>query len=83
MYCKHCGKEIADTAFMCPDCGTPTNEEKVKPEPATVRVSKKSVALSSSGFMLSVVGFVTGIIFGALFLAEDGIFLLYIIGVTR
>ncbi len=24
MYCKHCGKELADEALMCPDCGTPT-----------------------------------------------------------
>ena len=25
MFCKHCGKELADSAFMCPECGTPTS----------------------------------------------------------
>lgn len=24
MFCKNCGKELADTAFMCPNCGAPT-----------------------------------------------------------
>ena len=24
MFCKNCGKELADSAFMCPNCGTPT-----------------------------------------------------------
>lgn len=25
MYCTHCGKELADEAIMCPDCGMPTD----------------------------------------------------------
>lgn len=24
MFCKNCGKEIADNAIMCPSCGAPT-----------------------------------------------------------
>ncbi len=24
MYCKNCGKEISDMAFVCPNCGVKT-----------------------------------------------------------
>lgn len=44
MYCKHCGKELADEAIMCPNCGTPTGiifksakpEKKIKTERQSV-----------------------------------------------
>ena len=35
MYCTQCGKELAETAIVCPNCGSPTknfektNETKV------------------------------------------------------
>lgn len=28
MYCKNCGKQIADAAVICPDCGVPTDNFK-------------------------------------------------------
>ncbi len=27
MYCSNCGKEIADNAIMCPECGAPAKKE--------------------------------------------------------
>lgn len=30
MYCTKCGKEIADNAVMCPQCGTVPTSEKIK-----------------------------------------------------
>lgn len=30
MYCSHCGKELAETAIVCPNCGTPTSALAVK-----------------------------------------------------
>ena len=71
MYCYHCGKEIADEALMCPNCGAPTKntnavtkQEEVTPVVSSV-VNIKS--LSVVGLILSVVAFVTGIVFGAFF----------------
>ena len=26
MYCKHCGKELSEDAFMCPACGAPVGQ---------------------------------------------------------
>lgn len=30
MFCKNCGKEIADNAFVCPNCGVKVEEDKSK-----------------------------------------------------
>ena len=27
MFCRNCGKELSDGAFLCPDCGEPTAAE--------------------------------------------------------
>lgn len=36
MYCTNCGKQIADEAVICPDCGVPTdNFKKANSQPAT------------------------------------------------
>ncbi len=35
MFCKNCGKELADTAFMCPNCGAPTQTEPPRPANAS------------------------------------------------
>lgn len=37
MFCSNCGKEIADNAFMCPQCGAPTKKET----PVQANVSDK------------------------------------------
>lgn len=45
MYCKNCGNEISDNAFVCPKCGV-----KVKEEPVTVAspANASGAAASSS-----------------------------------
>lgn len=35
MYCKNCGKEIAENAVMCPGCGAPTQCGPVIPPNAS------------------------------------------------
>ena len=30
MYCEHCGKELADEAIVCPNCGCATDNYAVK-----------------------------------------------------
>ena len=35
MFCKNCGKELADNAFMCPNCGAPTQTGPVIPPNAS------------------------------------------------
>lgn len=35
MYCSTCGKELADTAYMCPSCGAPTCNHKAVPANAS------------------------------------------------
>lgn len=41
MYCKHCGKEISETAKFCDGCGKPTAEEAVKPAVVEIEEPKK------------------------------------------
>lgn len=53
MLCKNCGKELADSALMCPNCGAPTeNWQKVMPaasnSPATESAPKESPAVAAS-----------------------------------
>ena len=92
MFCKHCGKELSDEAFMCPNCGTPINpnfanknehkkEETAKPEIDTVIASGvNKTGLTVAAFILSMIAFVTGIIFGAfMYVMPAYSFLLYII----
>ncbi len=58
MYCKHCGKELAESAFMCPDCGTPTGKMHA---PGNIKspAAKTGRIASVSGFALSIISFVT------------------------
>ena len=28
MFCKNCGKELADNAIICPNCGAPQNQNR-------------------------------------------------------
>lgn len=41
MYCKHCGKEISETAKFCDGCGKPVADEVAQVAPAVVEESKK------------------------------------------
>ena len=88
MYCRHCGKELSDEAFMCPDCGTPTGvdfaKKKIQKEtPETEAGGINMTALSVVAFILSMFAFVTGIIFGAFCYEYVGAaLLLYVLGAT-
>ena len=79
MFCRHCGKELADNAFMCPNCGSPTGSAPLKqelPKEEPVKKEPSLLGLSVVGFILSLVAFVTGIIFGAFFFEYAGAALL-------
>ena len=54
MFCTHCGKEIAENAVICPDCGCPTMHYRPPhiPNPA----NKKSIGFAVLGFFLPFVG---------------------------
>lgn len=47
MFCKNCGKELCEQAFVCPDCGCLTNNTTEKSTPATGKandpIDKKGV----------------------------------------
>ena len=75
MYCRHCGKEIADEAFMCPNCGAPTGTQKtITEQPTKEETTKHGVnikGLSVAAFVLALFAFVTGVVFGVLFYTEN------------
>ena len=80
MFCSHCGKELSDDAFMCPNCGSPVKKftGAKKSEPVA---NAKETGIAVIGFILAMFSFVTGIIFGAFFLCYgSSIVLLYILG---
>ena len=58
MYCKKCGKEIEDEAFLCVHCGVLTNEERKKPKYYTAGfvLGILSICIPFYGFILGVIG---------------------------
>lgn len=66
MFCKSCGKEIADTETFCPHCGAPANQQSsvqqsyAPPAPA----EKNTMALAGliCAFLVPLVGFILSII---------------------
>lgn len=50
MFCKNCGKEIDDSALVCPNCGVAT-DNMVKATAPVASVQKNTMALV--GFILS------------------------------
>ena len=87
MYCKYCGKEISDEAFMCPNCGTPTGTELPKKkvqneEPQSSTTGANTTALSVVAFILSMFAFVTGVIYGALFYVYTPLVTLFVLSAT-
>lgn len=86
MYCKHCGKEISNEAFMCPSCGEPTDKfspaQQRQPRPST-ETDRKTTAIAGIGFTLSLIAFVTGTIFGSFFFVYSmSAVLLYVFSAT-
>lgn len=83
MYCYHCGKELANEAPMCPNCGAPTRNFSMTKQEETAPIVSSGVnvkALAAVGLILSAIAFVTGIIFGAFFFTYSySMVLLYIL----
>lgn len=86
MFCRHCGKEISDEAFMCPDCGTPTIERKnknIEKPDQSQNSDAKEKGISVIGFLFALIAFITGIIFGSFFFVfSASVVLLYVISAT-
>ena len=55
-YCSHCGKEIADEAFVCPYCGCKTGTGKGK------SLSPISIVGFVLAFIMPVVGLIVSIV---------------------
>ncbi|MDE7168052.1 MAG: zinc-ribbon domain-containing protein [Clostridia bacterium] len=53
MFCKNCGKDIDDSAVVCPNCGVATDNMAKNTTPAPAQ--KNSMALA--GFILALLGF--------------------------
>lgn len=64
MFCKNCGKEIANDAFMCPNCGSPASAPAEK-QAASPNTEGSSVPLVA--FILSLIAFVMAPFVGAAF----------------
>jgi uncharacterized OB-fold protein len=54
-YCKTCGKQLVDTAIICPECGTPTDINRQFSTPL-------KVGGWISSFFLPVAGVIIGIV---------------------
>ena len=53
MFCKNCGKDIDDSAVVCPNCGVATDNMAKNTAPAPAQ--KNTMALV--GFILALLGF--------------------------
>lgn len=72
MFCKCCGKQIADKAVYCVHCGVffnghpqfkPNVEKPQDIQPVQVQPQKKVNGLSLAGFILSIVSIALGMLF--------------------
>lgn len=55
MFCKKCGKEIDDSAIVCPDCGCATdNYKQVK----STEQDSSSIGYVFLGFFLPIIGLI-------------------------
>lgn len=85
MYCKNCGKQLSDEAFMCPECGTPTDLVIAKPsipqsEPVKSVHAQKIVAIASIGYIISAISCIIGIIWGAfLYLYPSAVVVIFVL----
>lgn len=55
MFCKNCGKEIDDKAFVCPNCGVKVAEDEPKQKESNV-----FAGLSYLGIIMPLLGWIFG-----------------------
>lgn len=67
-YCRNCGNELDDNAFVCPKCGVrtdgyvPPQQPQYQPQPASQPVNGLAIAGFVVSFFFSVVGLILSII---------------------
>lgn len=61
-FCSNCGKQLADSATVCDACGTPTEQLPVPAPSSAPSPVKESPALGIVALILSIIGFLTGIL---------------------
>lgn len=63
MFCTNCGKELAATAILCPNCGAPTNPE----ETGMAKIEQKEKNdMALIGFIFSFFSPIAGLILGCI-----------------
>lgn len=59
MYCKNCGKELADDAIICPECGSPTKNSPTGKEKNKVIAGLLALFLGTLGLHNFYLGYTT------------------------
>lgn len=78
MFCKNCGKELSENAFVCPDCGEPVATTPHADNTATKTIDNgKSMPMSVAGFTASLVSVACWVCFLALTLCGSGSYTLF------
>ena len=57
--CSECGKEVSEKAAACPSCGNPISEQQPR-ELRTEKVGRTGGAYEGVGFLLIVIGMLSG-----------------------
>lgn len=61
-FCKACGKEVVDTAVICPGCGSETGVKKEVEKTSRKWSNGKFAAFIVLGILLPIIGTIMGII---------------------
>lgn len=61
-FCSNCGKQLEDSATVCYACGTPTEQLPVPAPSSAPSPVKENPALGIVALILSIIGFLTGIL---------------------
>ena len=68
MFCRNCGKEIHDSALVCPNCGVPTDNMQNQVQ---VPVAQQKHTFAIIGFIFSFFGSLLGLIFSIMGLSNS------------
>ena len=68
MFCRNCGKEIHDSALVCPNCGVPTDNMQKQVQ---VPVAQQKNTFAIIGFIFSFFGSLLGLIFSIMGLSNS------------